>query len=342
MILIDALYINDGGGKILLDYLINNLEKIEIPVCYLLDKRVEHKIPIIKSSNKVFFRKASIVNRFKFYKQNIFTSIFCFGNIPPLQRNKSKTFTYFHNPMYLETPKEFLFVEKLLFQLKILVIRYTKKNTNFWFVQSGYIKEKLRVKFNIHPESIKILPFYNEFEKNSNSIKRERYGYIYVSNGTPHKNHNNLIESFCQFYDIHRIGKLTLTISNDYPKVIKLINEKIDLGYPIFNIGFVDKVTLSQHYQSSEYHIFPSLTESFGLGLIEALDSGCKVIGADLPYTFEVCIPSIVFDPTNPQDIKRAFIESLSENVKESVPVIKNNISEIIKIIQNNYAIDKK
>ena len=82
--------------------------------------------------------------------------------------------------------------------------------------------------------------------------------------------------------------------------------------------------------------IFPSLAESFGLGLIEAIECGCKVIGADLPYTYEVCEPSIVFDPMDDESIFEAFEKSLDDAVKTSSPKIRNNINELINILQDN------
>ena len=43
MILIDALHINNSGGKILLDYLIKSIEKSNIEVFYLLDDIVKER-----------------------------------------------------------------------------------------------------------------------------------------------------------------------------------------------------------------------------------------------------------------------------------------------------------
>lgn len=68
MVLIDALYINNGGGKILLDYLVCELEKSGKEVFYLLDKRVENKVPEIKT-NKVAFLK------YAFNQETIFIKI---------------------------------------------------------------------------------------------------------------------------------------------------------------------------------------------------------------------------------------------------------------------------
>ena len=55
MILIDAIYINTGGGKILLDYLIEELEKTDKQIFYLLDKRIEKEKYIIKPSNIILY-----------------------------------------------------------------------------------------------------------------------------------------------------------------------------------------------------------------------------------------------------------------------------------------------
>ncbi len=332
-VLIDALYINNGGGKILLDYLISSIEEEEIDVCYLLDDRVNGKIPNVKSSNVVVYMKARLFSRFIFYKKNDFDIIFCFGNIPPYSQSKGRVYTYFHNPMYLEIPKEFSFVQQLIFSLKIFVINRTKNNTNYWLVQSPFIKNEFQRKFHVAKEKVKVLPFYHELNNELNNEKRVQNHYIYVSNGNPHKNHEKLIEAFCLFFDEFKVGKLTLTINEDYPKILLLIKNKIDLGYPIQNIGFVSRDVLTRHYNASRFLIFPSLAESFGLGLIEAIECGCDVIGADLSYTYEVCEPSIVFNPNDVTDIYLAFKKSMDTNIPKSKPLIKNNMNEILNIL---------
>lgn len=338
MILIDALYINEGGGKILLDYLIEKLEETDTPVIYLLDERVRNKMPFIKSINRVEFLPASIFKRHLFYKRNSknISKVFCFGNVPPTLQLQCQVFTYFHNLILLEVSKEYSLLKKVKFNLKRKVLKYFDDNTNFWFVQSELIKGKLQIKINIKPEKISVLPFYLQFEKIKIKVVREKYTYIYVSNGMTHKNHIRLINVFCEFYDRLKKGKLILTINTDYPIILKMINDKIKKGYPIENIGFVDRDTLQESYLKAEFLIFPSLTESFGLGLIEAVECGCKVIGGNLPYTYEICEPSIVFNPQDDESFMQAFESSLDENVKISVPKIKNNINELITILKDN------
>lgn len=332
MLLIDALYINNGGGKVLLDLLINKLESTDREIYYLLDYRVRDNVPSIKKTNKVFFYKASLLNRWLFYKKYSFSKIFCFGNLPPVSKTNAKVITYFHNPMYLDIPNGFSGIQRILYHLKIIVINLSKQNTNYWFVQSEYIQLKLQKKFNINSDSIQVYPFYKNFYL-TNSQKRQRHSYIYVSNGTPHKNHENLINAFCKFYDRNKTGTLTLTINEDYPDLLKQIKEKTERGYPIINIGFVESSILVSHYEKSEYLIFPSLSESFGLGLIEAIECGCKVIAADLPYTFEVCDPSLTFNPHDQESILQAIEKGSKEELKNSIPKIKNRINDLLNIL---------
>ncbi|MGK4567210.1 hypothetical protein [Flavobacterium sp. 3HN19-14] len=82
MILIDALYINNSGGKVLLDYLMEAVEASAIETTYLLDERVRDNHPAI-SKNKIIYLKAGITARYKFYKKhkNDFSTILCFGNL---------------------------------------------------------------------------------------------------------------------------------------------------------------------------------------------------------------------------------------------------------------------
>jgi glycosyltransferase involved in cell wall biosynthesis len=337
VILIDAIYINGGGGKILLDYLIDELEKKELLVYYLLDVRIKNNHPKIKSSNKIEYIQNSIIKRYFFYKKNklIFSKILCFGNLPPNIRVQATVFTYFHQTFYLKIPNEFSLFERLKYLLKIQVLKKFIRNTDFWLVQSSLIKRELEEKFYLKSDSVLSIPFYPKINSKLIEITtREFLSYIYVSDGTPHKNHERLIKIFCEFYDKYKKGKLVLTINQNFPLLLELIEFKIKQSYPIINIGFVDRNTLHKKYIESEFLIFPSLTESFGLGLIEAMECGCKVIGADLAYTYEVCEPSIVFDPLSDSSMFAAFEKSMSSDLSDTKTKINNNIAELLNFLK--------
>ncbi len=336
MLLIDSLYINNSGGKILLDYLVAELEKNNIEVFYLFDLRCKSSYGNVPKNKKLYL-KATLRNRYKFYNAHKLTisKVLCFGNFPPSIRLTAKVYTYFHQAMFLCIPKEFSFTQKITFWAKSKVLKSLTRNTDFWLVQSKGIKKSLESKYKLSPKKVLIVPFFPTFEYKE-IVVRKKNTYLYVSGASPHKNHKALIEAFCIFYKKHNIGELILTVGSDFPEIENLIDKKRKKGYPITNIGFIDRNDLEHIYKKSEYLIFPSLAESFGLGLIEAIECGCKVIGADLPYTYEVCEPSLVFNPLDDESFMQAFENSLIENVKISIPKIKNNINELINILQDS------
>ena len=333
MILIDALYINNSGGKVLLDYLISELEKTEKVIYYLLDKRVRGNVPPIKLSNKVEYFKASLFARNKFYKKhrNDFSTVLCFGNIPPNIRLTAIVYTYFHQLLFLSFPETMDLKDKLVCRLKIMVLNHFKKNTNYWLVQSNVIKNKLVAKYKIEAANVIEVPFYPHIPEKAR-VEKTLHTYLYVSNAAAHKNHFRLIEAFSEFYLLHKTGILTVTVSNDYPQLIDIIEEKRKKGIPINNIGFVPREELQRHYAETEFLLFPSLAESFGLGLVEAIENGCKVIGANLPYTYAVCEPSLTFNPLHTESIINALSLSL-QATQPSVLKIKNEISQLLNLL---------
>ena len=335
MLLVDTIYINDGGGKVLLDYLIKKLESTETTCFYLFDSRIKNNHPNIKSTNQVLYLKPSLWDRYLFYKKHktSFSKIFCMGNLPPNIKMNADVFTYYHSPLYLKNPEDFSTIERLKYALKRLVLKKFIKNTDFWLVQTMFIKQKFEEKFSVNKEKVSLMPFYPPFGKPDRQVVRETGSFLYVSNATTHKNHIRLIDAFCVFYDEHKTGTLTLTVSDAYKDVSDIIEKRSTQGYPIINVGFIGRKELQTLYLSSQYLIFPSLAESFGLGLVEAINNGCKVIGADLAYTYAVCEPSFVFNPQEEKSIIEAFKKGIHENNKESKSLMDNKVDDLIKLL---------
>ena len=340
MLLIDTIYINTGGGKILLDYLIEELEKTDEQIFYLLDKRIEKEKYIVKSSNTILYLNSGFFDRINFYKENKekFSKVFCFGNIPPPIRLNIKVFTYFHGAAYIFLSKnDFSLKNRFLFFLKKKILSLWKNHTDKWIVQSLYVQQKMIEKYGENKNKIEIIPFFKSIKENRDieNIDKIPNSFLYVSNAYPNKNHIRLIEAFCNFYDKYKIGKLILTVSEKFDEVKKLIDTKIQQKYPIENLGYVSQDILINSYIHSEFVIFPSTSESFGLGLIEGIEFECKIISADLPYTYAVCEPSIVFNPLSIESIEKSFDLAIHNNVKNSILKTKNSISELISLLKS-------
>jgi glycosyltransferase involved in cell wall biosynthesis len=335
MLLIDSVYINDGGGAILLKYLIDTLEKSNLKVFYLLDNRSSTDFSYLHNS-KVQFLSNSNIERIKFYKENgsKFSKVLCFGNVPPPVSLKVPVYVYLHQKLFLEIPSEFSFKKKLIYTIKQIVLYFYKDNTNMWLVQSELMKAGLEKKYLKNKnDSVKVLPFYPPLHFDNHTVERVENSFLYVSNSAPHKNHENLINAFCDAFDQIKVGSLVVTVPQSDVSLCALINSMVIQGYPINNVGFVDRESLIRLYLSHEYLIFPSLAESFGLGLAEAIDGGCKVIAADLPYTYQVCSPSLTFDPYTKESMKSAIITAVTENLPSSKKIISNDIKQLILLL---------
>jgi glycosyltransferase involved in cell wall biosynthesis len=335
MILIDAIYINNSGGKILLDYLIEIFREEKFNVHFLLDERIINCHPEI-NNNEITYLRADLILRHKFYKvnKNKFSKVLCFGNLPPSLRLEAIVYTYFHQKLFLEIPKEIVFKQKIIFKIKILIFKILQKNTDFWIVQTQVMKDDFLAKsLKINNERVLIVPFYPSINKDMIEIRKKEV-FVYVSSGSHHKNHYYLIEAFCEFFDDKKIGELHLTIGNEFKLLKKHIEVKIEEGYPIINHGFIPRELLGTIYGKSYFSIYPSLSESFGLGIIEAIENKCSIIGADLSYTYAVCKPSLVFDPTKVESILEAFQIAVAKEIPATEQLIFNEIDKLIALLK--------
>jgi len=336
MVLVDAIYINNSGGKILLDYLIEQLEMTDLNVCYLLDKRVQENHPLIKSTNRIFFLKGGLIPKHRFYRDhgNEFTKILCFANFPPDIKLKAKVFTYFHQLLFIQAPAELSFYARVLIKLKTLVFSYSASNSNFWLVQSMQVKSELCKKYRqISEKQVGVLPFYPPLTIQA-CIVRQKNKFVYVSTGHLYKNHERLLRAFMIFFNKHGVGELHFTVGNEFIDLHNRITSLQASGYPIFDHGFVDRKTLAEIYQSSEFVIYPSMAESFGLGIIEAIENGCRVIASDLPWLHAVCEPSCVFDPKSVTSISEAIEKAVFEELVPARQLVFNEIMHIIDLLK--------
>lgn len=335
MLVIDGVFVNEGGSLVLLNYLISELEKRNIDCIYLLDKRAQSKFGYL-NTKKVFFIDASIRERNNFYKSyKGISKIFCFNSAPISVDVHAKVIVYFHNPYLIKPSHNLSLVSRVKYFIKqIYIILYASK-VDLWIVQNNSMKMKLLHKFSINMNKIQIVPFYPPLPDFKSEI-RVKNSFLYVSTYYPHKNHEKLIEAFCLAYDKEKCGKLTLTVPQKAANICQMIIKRQEEGYPIENLGFIERADLAKIYKQHEYLIFPSFDETFGLGLVEAIDQGCKVIGADLDYTYEVCEPSLVFNPFSVTSIMNSFIFAMGNTLNVSNKKINNDLDLLLNLLKAN------
>lgn len=339
MLLIDACYVNSEGGKSLLFYLIRSLNKKDIPFVVLFDERSQNKLPENTVSTISFYIKSSLRQRYLYYKKILkkypIKKIFCFGNIPPTYRVKNVIiYTFLQNVLMIEGQGSLVpFKKRMQFKLKSIYLSIFKSNTDFWIVQTEDVKSLLIKHLNINIETVLVIPFFENLNIDSIIAEKQPNTFFYPSTGEPHKNHLNLLKAWeILFGDGYNFELyLTLPISH-----IELCNEITNLknkGLKIYNLGLLNKTDLALRYARSEYIIFPSFFESFGMGIIEAVEFNCKVIAPDLPYVHAIVIPSYKFNPSDSKSIATSVLNSVSTNKSNALLKIKDEMDRLISII---------
>jgi glycosyltransferase involved in cell wall biosynthesis len=345
MVLIDSVYINKSGGKVLLEYLIKCIieKKIENNFFFLLDNRIDISNTIKLELLNVEYLVPSEKSRRDFYNKNIdlYSSIFCFANVPPPIFIKDKLVSiYFHNVLLANFFKANL---SILDIINLIIKKWYIKLINYsnytWITQTPSIKNLLVDKIGIRSRLVKVMPFFDiiKFHR-CNDLKEENYtNYLYVADSSKQKNHLSLLlawEKFTQFSEnMNFTLHLTLSV-NSSKKILDKIDFLKSTGRKIVNHKDCSVEEIRELYQNCNYFIFPSLAESFGLPLIEAASAGCKVIASNLPYVFNVIEPSLVFNPNDEQSIFNSLISSKDySNVKNTKLLVENNIDQLLNTI---------
>lgn len=333
-ILIDALHICMGGGFNLLDYLVDNL--IEIGVNFVLLKDI--RCPKLKSEEKIrnlIVSSTDNKSRNKYYRthRNDFCSVLCFGNIPPCIHLDVPVHTYLHNVSLLKIPSDYGICQKMKSFLKKIYIRHLSLNTDTWIVQTSNTANLVKDNLLKGEQKIEIFPFFRIPNNMNHIAKSERTDYVFIGDYTSAKGHEYLVEAWEKLSKIGFNHTLHLTVSESH--FTKVINSAISHGVKICNHGKISFEEVVELYNKAKATIYPSLNESLGLGIVEALKAGCDVIGCNLPYMTSVCKPSISFQPYSSDSIVEAVLAYESGTYNESKLIIRDMVKDFIKYLLN-------
>ena len=338
MILLDALYINYGGAMSLLRYLVEELQKEKVDFFFLVDSRCGDEF---KSLPKVEYRVASLDARNAFYKQHKdeFSSVLCFGNVPPPIKMKAKVYTYLHNINLLRIPEIFPWKRRLKDFMKQRVIDFYGKNTDVWIVQTENTKNELKRHLLSGRKEVLVLPFYRlpEGLMDAKKEKDGRTDYALIGELSYPRGHGIILDAW---NELHKRGydfTLHLTVSHDNERQIAYCNRVKELqsqGVKIINHGFVPFSEVVEIYKKSKAIVYPSLNESLGLSIIEAIEAGCDVLTSDLPYAHAICKPSKTFDPLSVDRIVDTIIQFDAVSGSRSELKVNNMIVQLIGLLK--------
>lgn len=169
---------------------------------------------------------------------------------------------------------------------KRIVIPVSVKKAKRIIAVSEIVKQELLINFKIPEEKISVIPggvnqtFIDSVSlQNVNKNKDSPY-ILFVGVVAPYKNLTTLAKSFA-YID----KKINLVIAGFFGKGSERSKQEINkLGSRVKILGFIkDDQELTRLYKNALCLVAPSLHESFGLPVYEALAVGTPVVASDIP-----------------------------------------------------------
>lgn len=333
LLLIDAVHITMGGGRVLLDYLCEKCVEKNVNFVLLRDSRCS---PILREKINCEVEITGERDRKAYYKKhgNNYEAVLCFANIPPLVKLPCPVYTYFHNINLLKIPASYSCKRKMLSYVKRCYIAFYSRNTDAWIVQTSNMEECIKQSLPCNKKKVLCLPFYKSIRTDCLLGRDAREDYILVGDYTGTRGHEELLSAWRILCNGGFNRTLHLTVSMDSP-FSKEIDKAQKEGVKVINHGIIPYNDVLKLYEKCVATIYPSVNESLGLGIIEAMEAGCDVIGINLPYIHAICEPSVEFDEITPEQIASAVYEYEREEHKKSVLKIENKIDEMLNCILN-------
>jgi glycosyltransferase involved in cell wall biosynthesis len=175
----------------------------------------------------------------------------------------------------------------------------------------SYLSDKIRVIYHGVDHSVfKVLSNRAEIEKDIEMRYGVRVPYIFhVSGYQPVKNVRSILQAFCVLKKTYEHDLKLVLAGNTQGHINKLLETARALGLSkeLIFTGYVPNKDLPKLYNCAELFVFPSLRESFGLPLLEAMACGTPIVASN-----RFSIPEIVggagilVDPLNASALAKA------------------------------------
>lgn len=186
------------------------------------------------------------------------------------------------------------FVARSVWWLKTLWVRHSVRMATTVTVQTHALAEAIGALTERSRDDIVVIPEGSGLAQHASApraAQRPDYFRIgYITNWGIQKNFETL---FRAAYRLRAAGyrfKIVLTLSDQDQRCRKILalGDEIGVGDLIENLGLVSHANIADAYDCLDVFAFPSLCESFGLPMIEAMARGLPLVVAATPENIEM------------------------------------------------------
>lgn len=136
--------------------------------------------------------------------------------------------------------------------------------------------------------------------------------FLVLSSFDPRKNFDHVIRCFTRFTERGKFPDMNLVIVGSNPERTVFVEEARRRAPAaagrIHTPGYIPDEDLAAVYSGAEAFLFPSLSEGFGMPVLEAMSCGAPVISSDAPALPEIVTGAgVLLDPRD----ERAWVEGM-------------------------------
>jgi len=217
---------------------------------------------------------------------------------------------------------------RIAFRLRRWMICQSAKSANFVMTPTQAILNELRRYVEV-PDSKAVVNPYGVEPANSKgckpvtsvreyaSVPQRAISLLFISLYAEHKNLVTLLKALPLLNkDRNRKFLLKTTVNPNWEAASRILTQADDINLAgrqdiapwVEFAGPLGQKEIEEQYRNADIFVFPSITESFGHPMAEAMAHGLPVVAADTPVNREMCgDAAIYFSPLEPDRLAQAI-----------------------------------
>jgi glycosyltransferase involved in cell wall biosynthesis len=288
--------------------------------------------------------KIPVCRRFEGVKSTLLRSAFCLArgvvseridvfhgldqSDIPFFSKKSPYVVTLHDILPLMLPWAFPLKHRLVSRLALARVRQQADGV---LVPSTAVKHDVMERLRIPADRIFVVPWGCEaqFQPSGDPLYFEgvkaRYGLparylLFVGTLEPRKGLSTLLHAFARLRASHPNGDLKLVIAGGQgwgDETLRTTQKTLKLHHDVIFTGFIDELDLPHLYRGALLFVYPSLSEGFGLPILEAMACGTPVITSTTSSMPEVAgEAAILVEPGDPEALATALALLLNDEAR--------------------------
>ena len=297
-----------------------NFELVSVPVKWHGFAEQTKFLKILNSQNLDLFHSPH-PNMPYFYSGKFIITI---HDLTMLNERTGRASTYIY-PIY--------FIKWLVF--KVMLARAIRNSSKVITV-SNFVKNEIIRTFKTNEKKIEVI--YNGVPERIKHVSEKESGptlekfsisrpyLFYVGNAYPHKNLEALIEAFKSF---NLNSKYTLVLGGREDYFFKRLKQEYKNQNDIKFLGELTDEEISSLYSSSQAFVYPSISEGFGIQIVEAIKCHTRIICSDNTSFPEIAGDyAFYFNPFEKEKISKALSDYVEADFKEKLPLALESLKK--------------